>query len=339
MIFVPLTLIATLALLAALLWFARTQDLTLRAHQLFLSLIALYALQSFLITLRWGYDVPLAAQGVGLVAPVLPALAYVSYAALSGPLNVARLWPLVFVALCWLTLAVARDLADVLILSGYLAFGLALLRQGLKGADHVSLSPIGASRQVVIAMTVTGAALILSGLTDIFILYDFITKDGRHVALVAGLAQTLFVVVIGVSASFGRISGNGETDAAAIVVEERDVVEDAEIVARLEALFQNEGLHRSEDLSLRRLSRRLSLPDRRVSTAINRHRGQSVSQFVNARRVKDACQMLKDSGDTVLAISLAVGFASKSNFNREFARLMGQSPTEWRKSGLHGGAG
>ncbi|WP_366140180.1 AraC family transcriptional regulator [uncultured Marivita sp.] len=39
---------------------------------------------------------------------------------------------------------------------------------------------------------------------------------------------------------------------------------------------------------------------------------------------------MKETNATVLAISLAVGFASKSNFNREFLRVTGVSPTQWR---------
>ena len=52
MIFVPLSLFASFLLAIVLVWFARTHDLSHRAHKLFFALVALYAIQSLLITLR-----------------------------------------------------------------------------------------------------------------------------------------------------------------------------------------------------------------------------------------------------------------------------------------------
>lgn len=58
-----------------------------------------------------------------------------------------------------------------------------------------------------------------------------------------------------------------------------------------------------------------------------------VSQFVNGFRVKDAAKLLTTTDQTILQISLAVGFLSKSNFNCEFTRVMGQTPSAWRQAG------
>ena len=107
-------------------------------------------------------------------------------------------------------------------------------------------------------------------------------------------------------------------------------LEDEEVMARLAGLFENEHMHRNDELSLRRLARRLQMPDRKVSNAINRVRRISVSQFVNEYRVNDACERLISTDDSILAISLAAGFATKSNFNREFQRIKRVSPSQWR---------
>lgn len=318
-------------------WFARRKDLRLRAHQLFLATIALYALQSVLITLRWGYAIDWVARPVAFVAPILPVLVYLAYSALSAPLTLRRLWPLVATVFCWIGLIVWPDFADVLILLCYLGFGGLVIVQSSKGADHVALTPLGAADKVVLAMKLSGAVLILSGLADVFILYDFITNEGQHAGLIVSLLQTGFIMIIGLLAAFGHISEN-ETQEDTPIPDDPGMTEmDAGIVTRLEALFAVEGLHRDEDLNLRRLSRRLSLPDRRVSNAINRYKGQSVSQFVNEFRIKEACEQLKETNATVLAISLAVGFASKSNFNREFLRVTGVSPTQWRAANIRKG--
>lgn len=337
LIFVPITLFASLTLLWMMVWFARRNDLRLRAHQLFLATISLYALQSILITLRWGYAIDWAARPVAFVAPVLPVLLYLAYSALNAPLTLRRLWPLVATALCWVGLLFWPDLADVLILLCFLSFGGLLVVQSAKGADHIALTPLGAADKVILAMKLSGAVLILSGLADVFILFDFITNEGRHTGLIVSLLQAGFIMIIGFLAAFGQISENEHQEDIPIPDDSGMTEEDAGIVTRLEALFAVEGLHRDEDLNLRRLSRRLSLPDRRVSNAINRYKGQSVSQFVNEFRIKEACEQLKESNATVLAISLAVGFASKSNFNREFLRVTGVSPTQWRAANARKG--
>lgn len=133
---------------------------------------------------------------------------------------------------------------------------------------------------------------------------------------------------MGLAAASGRSSP--EDAEAAPRVETVDQSDHPQVLSRIEDLFAREGLHRSEDLTLRHLSRRLGLPDRRISEAVNRLRGVNLSQFVNEHRIRDACVLLRDTDQSILQIALAVGFASKSNFNREFQRVVGQTPSGWR---------
>jgi AraC-like DNA-binding protein len=326
MIFVPLSLFASFLLAIVLVWFARTHDLSHRAHKLFFALVALYAIQSLLITLRWGYDVTGAASAAALLAPVLPVVAYLSYSAITGPLRPARLWPLIFIPLNWLGVTFTPDIADAMILMTFLGFGGLLIRLAWKGPDQMTLAPLENAREIVVAMALTGLTLVASGLTDIYVIVDFIRNDGRHIGFIVSFVQSAFVLVIGACAALGRVSQWPESDddmpAEATDVTQED---DANVMAKLE------DLHRNEELSLRRIARRLGVPDRKVSLAINRRTGLSVSQFVNNYRIKDACRMLAKTQDTVLTVSLAAGFATKSNFNREFVRVTGTSPSTWRK--------
>jgi len=57
MISVPLPLFATLILAYVLVHMLRTRDVGLRSNQLFSALTGLYALQSLLLSLRWGYGI------------------------------------------------------------------------------------------------------------------------------------------------------------------------------------------------------------------------------------------------------------------------------------------
>lgn len=332
MLLVPLPLFATLFLGFAFVRFLSNRDMTVRPHQLFAGLIALYAAQSLLSSLRWGYDVTGVAVVMALLAPVLPATAYLAYKTLSGRQTGVQLWPLAIVGANWITFAAIPALADPFILTTYLGFGGLMLRLYWKGEDQLTLSPINDAREILIAMGLTGAALVASGLTDVYVIYDFIKNDGRNAGLVLSFVQTAFVLVIGVSAVFGKAAtGPLTTDAAPAEIMTHDVTDaEEDILRRIEDLFSRDRLHTNEDLCLRRLSRRLGVSDRQVSNAVNRIKRMSLSQFVNEYRINEACQLLRETDDTVLGISLAAGFATKSNFNREFSRITGQTPSQWR---------
>ncbi|TQI81836.1 AraC-like DNA-binding protein [Serratia fonticola] len=85
-------------------------------------------------------------------------------------------------------------------------------------------------------------------------------------------------------------------------------------------------------LNLARLARKMGIPARKVSQAINQQAGMNVSQYVNQLRIQQAAQWLSCSDRPVTEIMLEAGFSTKSNFNREFLRVQGMSLSEWRKS-------
>lgn len=336
MIFIPLPLVASLLLAAALIWFVANRNMALRAHQLFAALVFGYFIQSVLLCLRWGYGIGEVALPIAILAPVLPVLAWFAYQSLSGQRKRLWWWPLCAIALCWGMLVVSRDLTDLAILLTYIGIGALILWRAGAGEPELALSPILETRQILFVMRLTGAGLMLAGLMDVFVIVDFIRTGGQNVGAVTALAQTLFVLVIGLASTSGR-SGTALADDAAEpqAPPEDTAAEDADVIARLEALFAAK-IHRDEDLSLRKLARRLGLPDRRVSNAINRVEGMNVSQYVNGFRIRDACERLATTEDGILQISIDVGFASKSNFNREFYRSTGQTPSDWRAANTPG---
>lgn len=85
------------------------------------------------------------------------------------------------------------------------------------------------------------------------------------------------------------------------------------------------------NLTVARLARRVALPQRHVSEAINRSKGKSFSQWVNTWRVQEAQRLIKlDPQQGLLDVLLAAGFQTKSNFNRAFKEVVGLTPSEWR---------
>ena len=93
----------------------------------------------------------------------------------------------------------------------------------------------------------------------------------------------------------------------------------------------SENRHRQPPTNERRLARRLALPSRRLSQAINRTHGISVSHYVNGLRITEAQRLLRETDYPVTRVMLESGFLTKSNFNREFQRVTGTSPSAWRR--------
>lgn len=106
--------------------------------------------------------------------------------------------------------------------------------------------------------------------------------------------------------------------------------EDARIAIALAAMMVEKQLYKDVDLNLGRLARRLGLPARSVSNAVNRVHGMSVSQYVNNHRVTEACQLLRQSDEPITSIVFEAGFMTKS-ISIEFLRVTGQSPSAWRR--------
>ena len=55
----------------------------------------------------------------------------------------------------------------------------------------------------------------------------------------------------------------------------------------------------------------------------------------NSYRIREACHSL-EAGASVTEAMLASGFNTKSNFNREFRRITGRTPSAWRRTATDG---
>ena len=182
-------------------------------------------------------------------------------------------------------------------------------------------------------MQVTGFALIGSAVTDVLISMDIARNGGIDAGLIVSVADGLVLLALGMGVA---VAG---TDLAA--PDEKSVSGDTRpeevvnIAVMIDAAMRERGLFRDPELNLGKLSRRLGLPARQVSNAINRQFGISVSQYVNGYRVQSACELLAAGDEPVGAVMFEVGFLTKSNFNREFLRVTGKSPTAWRNSRRH----
>ena len=169
----------------------------------------------------------------------------------------------------------------------------------------------------------TVVILVLSGVTDSIVAVDFLTTGGAHTETIAAGASLAGIASLALGLVYFLRTGRRKQSA-------EGSAEDQALVERLGAELERNQLFRDPDLTLGRLARRLSVPARQISQAVNRSAGLNVSQFVNNRRIREVCNTLATSEISVTSAMLEAGFFTKSNFNREFRRVMGQSPSAWR---------
>lgn len=98
----------------------------------------------------------------------------------------------------------------------------------------------------------------------------------------------------------------------------------------LVAHVDTEQVYLDPDVSLGALARDLSASTNHVSQIINEFDQCNFHDFINARRVAEACRRLQESRDTnLLELAMDVGFNSKSSFNRAFRKFAGTTPSKF----------
>ena len=108
-------------------------------------------------------------------------------------------------------------------------------------------------------------------------------------------------------------------------------------IEKVQLGMEVQKLFLKQNLNIEEFSKRINLPVKEVSAVINKHYGTNFFEFMNSYRVEEAKRLLGDSQHadmTVMDVLLHAGFNSKSAFHRFFNRLVGMSPTEFRKQQL-----
>ena len=77
-LFIPLPFVVALLLVVMFIVFFRSGD-DVRTYRVFLALIALCAVQSVLVGLRWGYGVSLVRYVLPVLAACVPPLVYIAF--------------------------------------------------------------------------------------------------------------------------------------------------------------------------------------------------------------------------------------------------------------------
>lgn len=322
-----LTLPITLAV-ALILGFLALRHAVLRDRSpVFLVLLAACAVQSLVTSLTQHYGLSQLAVIQPVTAVTVPPLAWLTFqSATLRPLDPKRdslhtLGP-AFTAFCMVFAPATLDMVLSALFAGY---GLAILIR-LRRDNTLPFARLEAGPLPARIWKTMGILLILSALSDILIAVAVGLDYGGMRPLFISIFTSLSLLGIGLL-SLSRDAQGTLEDAPNQAEPHTDPTgEDAALIARLDALMRVDQPYLDPDLTLARLARRLHVPIKQLSATINRAKGENVSRYVNGFRIRHACQQLND-GDNVTEAMLSSGFNTKSNFNREFARVTGQSPS------------
>ncbi|PIO97427.1 helix-turn-helix domain-containing protein [Pleomorphomonas carboxyditropha] len=305
---------------------------------LFPLLVAAFAVQATLAGLSWNVGWHPARLVQPVIAALLPALSFVAFDRLRHHERAKTLWPHLMPAVLVAALvAFWRAPIDVVLFAIDLGYGVALLAMARLGPDMLAAVRFSDERTAHRALVAIAVLLIVSAFVDAAVSVDLFLGDGQRVRLLLTAASVLWLAVAGYAAT---VADDSRPDADARPLDEGPpaaappaVDEDAAVVGRIRELMTERHLYRDPDLTLERLARRAGIPARRISAALNRVHGRNVSQIVNEYRVRDAQRRLTATDDPVTMIVLDSGFGTKSNFNREFRRVTGMTPSAYRRAG------
>ncbi|OCW55835.1 helix-turn-helix domain-containing protein [Hoeflea olei] len=309
-----------------------------KAPVLFSALFALFALQALLVGVRFGYGID---HFVGLqrVLPLFTGpLIYLAFSALAVPAAPFRkmlVWHLGAVIAVILALQALPDRigpGDWAIGISYVFYVIALLRLWRTGPDGLIHARLDVARDVNRWMLWAAGLLMVTLALDIAIAASFAMQMSAQVSAIISYGTAMLILfLLGVVLVLPRfLKERAARPRTSTTV-------DAE-AARLEAaaceLLRSTELYLDPDLSVQRLAKRLHVPVRNLSLAINESKGMNVSQYVNGFRLSHAADLLVSSDDSVAAIMVRSGFLTRSNFYREFQRVYGQTPAAYRQARL-----
>ena len=306
--------------------------------------IILCALMVTMVGLRWTVDIALFRFMQPVLGASVPVMAWLCFSSAhrSKP-NTQLIWlgPVAVLVCSSLYQYLWPGVIDVLLILLYFGFGVALLMSSFGMPKFVRLTHLS---RVLVAERVAGGLLLFSALVDGVLSYDILMLNAQHTDVILSVSYLVLIPAIVGAVMVVSLSTPPEVeidrsqsspkdiDLLATSLDEDNSQETSQIISKFDTLMRQHQVFKDPDLSLDRLARKLGIPARKISSAINQTYQQNISKVINSYRIDHAKVLLKNSDEAITDIFLSSGFQTKSNFNREFSRITGQTPSEFRHS-------
>ncbi|KHT27986.1 helix-turn-helix domain-containing protein [Pectobacterium carotovorum] len=299
-------------------------------------LIGASCLALTVVALRWGGHVTLPSFIQPAIAASIPPLLWLCLfpygEKVSDALNRRRrrslrhlLPPLLILGASAVQSRTTVPLIDLILVSVYFSYGAMLIYS----ARHRQTPSLLWKSAPFIA----GLYVLISGAIDIVIALDIAFYSGNSAATII----TVFHIIILAILTLLIVTYSAQHTQAELIVthdqkpEALPATDDEHQLAKtLDDFIRTHALYTDPSMTLQRLGRRMGIPLRRLSETINRVHGRNFSQVMNEYRIEEAKRLLSQTDARITDIMLESGFQTKSNFNREFLRLTGMSPSVWR---------
>jgi AraC-like DNA-binding protein len=282
--------------------------------------------------LRWSADLPAIRSVQPISAAILPPLAWVCFSpnCRRKALHLVPVVSVVLLVLLW------QRFLDLGLASIYIGYGIALLHLALQGPDAFPDVRLGEADRARQAARIAGYLLLALAGADLFVAADFGFERGIHAASIVAVANVLIIVFVALAIASVGSSRPVQDEETAATLQAEITSNDVNVAAQIDRMIREKQLFRDADLTLQRLARRAGIPARQISAALNRVYGRNVSQVVNNYRIEMAQRLLTETDAPIIHILFESGFQTKSNFNREFRRVTGTNPRDWRISAITG---
>ena len=312
--------------------------------------IMLCVLMITVVGLRWTLDIALFRFLQPVLGASVPVAAWLCFAGAHRSISSTQLhWlgPFAVLVGSFFYHHIWAGSVDVLLILLYLGYGSLLVKSSFNVPEHVRLTDVS---RVVVAERVAGGLLLFSALVDGVLSYDILLFNAQHTSLILSVGYLVLIPAIVAAVMVVSLSTTSAIeykqpsmlysfpeqadmlDNLVKGLDEDKAEETAQIMTRFDALMGEQQVFKDPDLSLNRLARKLGIPARKISAAVNQTHKQNISKVINAYRIEHAKTLLKQSDEAITDIFLSSGFQTKSNFNREFSRITGQTPSEYRSS-------
>ena len=90
------------------------------------------------------------------------------------------------------------------------------------------------------------------------------------------------------------------------------------------------GKHYAEDLSIGDLASVSHMSETHFRRVFQKIMNMTPSEYLNLVRVQMACELMKKSEDSMEMVAEKCGFQSVSTFNRNFKKIVGTTPYQWK---------
>lgn len=342
MLAIPVPFVVSMLLgLLAITLFIRLEEQA-KVASLFL---ALCAVTTAMVGLRWTFDLKVFSIVQPILASIIPIAAWYTFLfSSSGKVSLTYkhfIAPsfVAFSALAqpWLILPL-----DEVITFIYIGYGVALLRCSYQDAVLINIS-LGHWEGVKKAERAAGWMLLFSAVIDSLISLDFAFNQGNlveyiltgaHLILLPVLSIAVAVVGINTPVAERSKSNHANQDiegGKSFTLPAMSEARAQEITSLLDARIRQDSLFLDPELTLAKLTRKLGIPAKQISIAVNQVHKHNISKLINQYRIEHAKRALAFSQESITQIFMNSGFQTKSNFNREFSRVTGMTPSEYRK--------